>query len=456
MDLYQAALLDSFAVVTCSTILWKYARISALHPGFAYLLFHVLVFTFRSYAILAGAPTLFTNWPGALPVSDAEIAWATNLADVALVTMTAAWVKIAADDRRGHSILRSNTHGDPNSAMLSERVISIVGAIAAPIGLLALLYFGNTPTLESYKIDLGVWNSSSWTVLAQDWAGLVLLSLIYYYGFRKVLVVPMCAYLLVMAVQGGNRFHVVIPLIFMLMVWLSRKGRKWPRLWMVGTGLAVMLVFFPMKTIGNMVHRGERFSDIAEVAGKEIAHATRGQAGDQYILDQFASTVSSVDHFGRYYYGTLYYPLFTIPIPRQWWPEKPALNLYQHEISTPWRPMARAGMVATLHGESYANLGVVGIIIISYLSAYGFGWFYFAALRKSYFSVYRFTYVLVACSLIQVFRDGLISLVIFTVLGMSPLVAISALSYLSFRRSRTSRFSSPCFVPERGRTVAQG
>ena len=440
----------------CSILLWRYARISALHPGFMYLLFHVWGFTLRVYAILSGAPTLFTNWPGALPVSDAEIAWAANLADLALVTMTAAWIKVAADDRRRHNLLRSNTHGDPNSAMLSERVISIVGAIAAPIGLLALLYFGDTPTLESYKIDLGAWNSSTWTVIAQPWAGLVLLSLIYYHGFRKVLVAPMCAYLLVMAVQGGSRYRVVIPLIFMLLVWLSRKGKKWPRLWMVGTGLAVTLVFFPMKTIGSMLHKGEPVSHIAELAGNEIADAARGQAGDQYILDQFASTVSLVDHFGRYYYGTLYYPLLTMPVPRQWWPEKPPLNLYQHEITTPWRPMARAGMVATLHGESYANLGVVGIIIISYFSAYGFGWFYFAALRKSYFSVFRFTYVVVASNLINIFRDGLISLVVFTVLGMSPLIAIAALSYFSFRRSRFWRSPSPSFVPERGRTVAQG
>jgi hypothetical protein len=456
VDLYQAALLDSSVVVMCSILLWNYARISALHPGFSYLLFHVCVFTLRVYAILAGAPTLFTNWPGALPVSDAEIAWAANLADLALVTMTAAWIKVAADDRRRHNTLRSNTRGDPNSAMLSETVVSIVGAIAAPIGLLALLYFGSTPTLESYKIDLGEWNSSSWAVIAQDWAGLVLLSLIYYYGFRKVLVAPMCAYLLVMSVQIGPRYRVVIPLIFMFLVWLSRKGRKWPRLWMVGAGLAVTLVFFPMKSIMSMVHKGESVSDIAEVSWNVISDATRGEAGDQMIMDQFASYVSLVDHFGHYFYGTVYYPLLTMPVPRQWWPEKPPLNLYLHEISTPWRPMARAGMVATLHGESYANLGIVGIIIISYFSAYGFGWFYFAALRKSYFSVFRFTYVVVASNLINIFRDGLISLVVFTVLGMSPLIAIAALSYFSSHRGRTWSSSSSSFVPERGRTVAQG
>src|SRR5664279_4919277 len=126
-----------------------------------------------------------------------------------------------------------------------------------------------------------------------------------------------------------------------------------------------------------------------------------------------------------------------MPVPRQWWPNKPALNSYQQEISTPSRPMALEGMVATIHGESYANLGVLGIIIISYVLAYYLAWFYFAALRKSYFSVYRFTYVMVACNLIQIFRDGLISLVVFTLVNMAPLVAIAVLSHLLFTRSRT-------------------
>ena len=455
MDLYQAALLDSFTVVTCSILLWKYARISAFHPGVVYLFFHVLAFTFRVCAILAGAPTLFTNWPGALSVSHAEIAWAANLADIALVTMTAAWIHLGAADRRTHSIPRSNAHRDPKSAMLSERAIKIVGAIAAPIGIVALLYFAHIPALEVHRTDLGDWNSSSWTLIAQTWTGLVLLSLIYYYGFRKAFVVPMCVYLLIMAVQGFDRFRVVLPLIYLLLVWLSRKGRKWPPLGMVGAALAVSFVFFPMKTIGTMIQKGEPVSDIVDVARNEIADATRGQAGDQMILDQFASTVSLVDHSDRYFYGTLYYPLLTMPVPRQWWPDKPALNWYQQQITTRWRPMALAGMVATLHGESYANCGVLAIIIISYMLAYSLGRFYFAALRTSYFSVYRFTFVMVTCNLIQVFRDGLISLVVFTLVNMTPLVAISVLSYLSFRRNRTGRSPSSSFVPERGKTVAQ-
>ncbi len=455
MPLYLAALLDTFVLVTCAALMLKYARLSALHPGFMYLIFHSLVFTARLYSILAGSPTLFTNWRGGLPVTEAEIAWAANLADIALVAMTAGWIKVAADDRRTFGIPREDALPDPDATVLSERVIWFVAAITVPIGLLALFYFGNTPTVGVYKVDLGDWNTSSWTVVTQSWPGLMLLALIYYYGFRKVLVVPMGLYLLVMAVQGYNRFRVIVPLLFLLCVWLSRKGKKWPPTWMTVAGLGLLLLFFPLKTIGHMLQKGDTISDITEVTSAMITDVTTGRNQDQMIMDEFASSVSLVDNGHHYYYGALYYPLLVVPIPKQWWPDKPPINWYVHEISTPSRPMAHTGMVTTLHGESYANLGVVGIIIISYVVAYYLGWFYFRALRHSYFSVYRFLYLMVACNLVQVFRDGLTSLVVFTLVNMTPLVIIAVLSYLSFRRTRNWASPYPLVSPVQQRGVAK-
>jgi len=47
----------------------------------------------------------------------------------------------------------------------------------------------------------------------------------------------------------------------------------------------------------------------------------------------------------------------------------------------------------------------------------------------------HFTYLLVACNLIQVFRDGLISLFVFTLINMLPLVVLVALDLCSSRKN---------------------
>ena len=211
---------------------------------------------------------MFSAWgPGVIPLSDAEIAWAVNLADLALLSMTAGWITVAGRERPMSTVRPTIRRPDSSVAMLSPKVIRNVGAIALPIGVAALIYFAYVPTVGVYgegRIDLGDWNSSSWIIIAQSWAGLVLLSLIYYYGFRQLYVVPLCIYLLVMAVQGWDRFRLVIPLIFLALVWLSRTRQKWPPLWMVGAGFAVFILAVPLKGIGSMVQDGAPISDIRE------------------------------------------------------------------------------------------------------------------------------------------------------------------------------------------------
>jgi hypothetical protein len=459
VDLYGALLLDIFSVLCCAALLWKYAKLTALHPASTYLLFHVLVVTSRAYFILAGSPTLFTAWgPGVIPLSDAEIAWAVNLADLALLSMTAAWIKVASNERPMSAERPTIGRPDSSVAMLSPKVIRYVGAIALPIGLVALFYFAYVPTVGNYgsgRIDLGDWNSSSWLMITQGWAGLTLLSLIYYQGFRRLYVAPLCIYLMIMAVQGFDRFRLVIPLIFMALVWLSRARKKWPPIWIIGAGFAMLIAVVPLKNVGRMVQSGATVSEIQQVVVNSFDDIMEGRASDHLVLDEFACTVSLVDESHRYFYGSLYYPLLTLPIPRQLWWDKPAVNEYQYELSSPSRPMAASGMVPTLHGESYANFGPLGIIITSFVVAHWLGRFYFAAMQSSYFSVYRFTYIVVACNLVQVFRDGLISLVIFTIVNMVPLVAIAILSYVSFRRKKAGKFLRGPFLPGRPRGVTQ-
>ena len=66
----------------------------------------------------------------------------------------------------------------------------------------------------------------------------------------------------------------------------------------------------------------------------------------------------------------------------------------------------------------------------SWLTAYWLARVYFKAYRGSYYSVLRFGYLLVACNLIQVYRDGFMSLFVFTLINMMPLAIIVILHRL--------------------------
>jgi hypothetical protein len=86
--------------------------------------------------------------------------------------------------------------------------------------------------------------------------------------------------------------------------------------------------------------------------------------------------------------------------------------------------MQETGMVATFIGELYAQLGYVSLILGAFLFAYLMGRAYHSSALRPYYSIERFYFLLVACNLVQVYRDGLVSLFVFIVVNMSPLFLV--------------------------------
>jgi hypothetical protein len=299
-----------------------------------------------------------------------------------------------------------------------------VAAIILPIGILGIATVGRVPGVEMPDIDLGEWQDSSWIAITMTWAGLALLALLYWYGFRWWLIVPMGLNLFIMSIQGHHRFRVIIPLILMLQIYLDRKQKKWPPVIIIAPAVVAMLMFFPLKTIGRMAQEGASLGEISESSTEIIREVMAGRYGDQEILDQLASYLTLIDRAGELYYGTTYTAIITAPVPRQLWPDKPGLGDTIKGVSTPSRPMFEAGMIMTFIGEFYVNFGYLGIITMSYMTAYWLARLYFRAYHSNYFSVLRFSYLLIACNLIQIYRDGLMSLLVFTLINMMPLAFI--------------------------------
>lgn len=442
IDIQAALVVDLATLAICTILLLRYGRLAHSHPAITYLFFHLLVVSFRLMAILAGAPTLFGRWLGIFtPVTNAEIVRASLLADLALAVMTIAWITASVIDKKKN--LNQSDQEQARPVTLSLRHIWTVVVFAFPIGVVGVALLGHVPGIERPEIDLGEWQESSWISITMMWAGLALLALIYWYGFRWWLVAPMAFHLFIMALQGYHRFRVIIPLILILQIYLDRRRRKWPPAIIMLAIIAGILVFFPMKTIGKMAQEGASITEIREYSSEILRDAMAGQAADQHILDQLASSLTLIDMKGNFYYGSAYLALLTTPIPRQWWPEKPGLASHIHDFSIPSRPMGEMGMVMTHIGEFYLNFWYPGIVIMSFLTAYFLARIYFRAYRNNYYSIARFIYLLIACNLIQVYRDGLMSLFIFTLINMMPLAGIAMLHFVMPMRQRRMRMQLP-------------
>jgi hypothetical protein len=386
--------------------------------------------------IAFGAETLFSSLAWIFePVRLEEIIRASVFGDIALVSMTIASIRASVTDKR--LTLKSGEPASDDQGNLSLRHIWATVCVVFPFGIFGLYAFSFIPGYEGERIELGEWQTSSWLFITQVWTGLGLLALIYWYGFRWILATLISLYLLLMAFQGFHRFRVIIPALLLMQIYLDRRKMKWPPIYVLVLILALGLVFFPLKSIGQMAQEGEAVAQIVDDSKQSINTALAAEAPDQTFLDLFACALTLVDENEKLYYGGTYLNLVTLPIPRQWWPDKPTLVDYLKDISRPWRPMAEMGMIVTYLGESYVNFGFLGILVVPYFIGYWLARAQFSAYRSGYFSVARFAYLLLACNLIQVYRDGLVSIVVFTCVNMMPLTLIVFLHIvLPSKRSR--------------------
>lgn len=434
LDLSTAVTIDLIVFTVCSFVLLYRGGLRHSHPAVIYLAFHALVFSSRAVAINSGAPTFLSDVPGLDGVRTGEIAFALLIADIALISATLGWTSARRPRTHLDEAIASPgieaqywPQGAPSYRPLQLKYVHVVAAIAMPLGLLALAKYGNVPGSQAQSLATSSALTSSYFTIAATWPGLILVALIYFHGFRPALLIPMIVYLGFISIQGYDRFRLIIPVLLLGQIFLDRRGKRWPGKAMLLLIAVGVLVFFPLKAIGIGIQQGEGFSTIATKAEATIQDALTGRNQDQALLDELAITVSSANESGHVFLGQPYLNVVLLPIPRQLWPGKPGLADYLDGLSQPGRPLAQIGGVTTFPGDLYINFRVFGLTFIMFLLARLSGRACTAAYRVPYLSIGRFAYLLLASNLIQIYRDGLISIPVFLLVNMMPLVAIVAL-----------------------------
>jgi oligosaccharide repeat unit polymerase len=135
-----------------------------------------------------------------------------------------------------------------------------------------------------------------------------------------------------------------------------------------------------------------------------------------------------LDNKGQHYLGSSYLAMFTLPIPRLFWPGKPGLGDHIIEVSTVNRPYDREGRIITYIGESYFNFGYFGIFIVPSLLGFILSRWFNKIIKYNHNSLAICLWLFVYSSLIQVFRDGLSSLITFTIMINTPIFFVAMLT----------------------------
>jgi hypothetical protein len=398
--------------VVLAVIILMFRRMAFWHPLTAYLLFHLYSFTYRLFQILGGSPLMYTGQPNAEAISPEEIIRAMLWADAALILFVAAswWA---------HKVFEAKGDQPIERRVLNPNIAKAIGLLCLPLG--AYFFYVVKTTGVVLLADSA---SAGYIQAIAMWPIGVIGLLIFAFGFRWHLLVLAAFFLGVVALQGYHRFMLILPLLYFTAFYLQNQRRRWPNLLIVVAALFVGMVFPRLKYIGQALQYGDTQEAIAQFSQafvKDKKAFVEISAAEDF-LDQFAGSLSLADGNDRKFWGSTYLAIITLPIPRAWWPDKPGLADHLQEISTSGRRYDVEGRIITYLGEAYLNFGYLGMMLIPAFMGYLLTAACLRATAGPMQRLARYIYLVFFMALVQTFRDGLLSIFVFTVVHNMPML----------------------------------
>lgn len=395
--------IDILIILASIFIVRKY--ITFFHPFSAYLFFHLYAFTKRLWEIeFLNSYLLYSDNINTKSITMEEIYRAMTWADISLISFTLGTLL-------AHRLkLRVN-----NKIILKKYKVTLVASIFLILGTPAFILTRNTSgSFGNFEQILNV--MSLWPVLS-------VCLLVYMYGFRWYLLMLLIPFILSLAIQGSDRFMLILPLTFLLSCYLYNKNLKWPNIRVAFLLLILMIIFPQLKYIG-MAYQTKNFEEVFLRLEQAFLVKNQIEGSASNFLDQYAGALTLIDESNKFYYGYTYTSLFTLFIPRALWNDKPGVADHTMSIATSDRPYDVEGRIITYLGEAYINFWYIGFLVVPFILSLFLTASYRKNISKGIKSLQVYVFLSFNVILIQVYRDGISSLVLFGIVQNLVMVSI--------------------------------
>lgn len=407
--------LDLFIVILLSVYLVKEKQLNMLNPCLIYLFIHVFFVTFRGIQIFFLGVKIISNKWYATYITLAEIDKAIFIADISLGAFfigfnlfTSKFKNNGNQLLKKYSVIKEAHPKRINYYLIAIFIIGLIGIATYRSVADRDVEVADYSTFSNFMTSLGIISS---------------IVLLYEKGFKKYYLIYFGILIAFYSLQGENRFRVILALLFVLMYYLKIKNLKMPPLKYYALGFVFILFSFPLKEVGKAYQETGKIN-FTEVLSDSFDDFKEGESGDMAFIEQSAGMIGAIDIKDKIFYGKTYQPIFFFFVPRSLWAEKPALNKWQFDISISGRDFGEMGQISLISGESYANFRYFGVFLIPFFIGRWYSYLYnkFSNLpsqHKGFLLLLLFNMVL-----FQVWRDGMISLILFPFLNYLPIMIL--------------------------------
>jgi hypothetical protein len=441
-------MINALFFVACLGAWLRFCERTMASPLFLYLVFHFLNFVVRPILIYVGrGDGCFFSWFIGLQPGSADHHYALIVASLALFMFVTGGIFGEAFARRRPMAARIPA--------LNPLYVKLVGALFIAMGLLSLVGYGAMPwsTGEGAGSPVKIVNSdegfayinesSSYITQFYVFSLGVLVVWVACFGLRYWVTATLIAFIFLMVYNGSvsGRNTYVISGYAIVLALMARTRRSWPSLLSIITLILICLSFMMGKHWLKSIVEGHG----RDPAGPPVAVAdTPFSESDVFInYDMFLTITTLIPDLADHTHFSLYGRPFHIWIPRVLWPDKPIFDFPAAYIQSRIKSIQFIGLVVTIPGESYLAFGVPGVVVLMALfgGSLSFVCTYFsrypASSVESLFSI-----ELCAC-LIQIYRDGIVSLPLFLMYYFAPCLAMLLLTALVNRRHPSNVQWSP-------------
>lgn len=431
-----ALIAQLLVVVLVAAVFLSSGTASMFHPLTFYLVFHTLVFVVRPLLVhgfgIDNAWLFMGYWPSA-----SEFVRTLTVSSVALIAFA---IACGAAGNVKPDLGRAPSFSFDRTDIVA---FTITLLLLAPLALYSAVLreggadFDGTGDLQMERDPLTgqpVYVNTTGYIAEAHSMGLPLtLGIIWVSRFHPLSFLPFIAFVSYRAYLGWGRWAIIMGVVGMVLLVLYHTRTKWFRWWQLAIGAVVLFLFH---TLGN-----NRDFIRSVVAGEEspwgIFHAVRG--GADTVIDSLANQdIANFDFLafilwavpersGTYTWFTQYLQLFTEPIPRMLWPDKPIgapiklVSLHDHGNF--------ANLTTSLAGDGWMSGGWIGMIVT--MAAVGLilgllhRWFWTSGYRSRHAVLFYCAFLPLS---LQWFRDGNITIVKFGFFSLLPILLWIALT----------------------------
>ncbi|MGN6497093.1 MAG: O-antigen polymerase [Tsuneonella sp.] len=382
------------------------------HPVSIYLPFHALVFIIRPILSLVYHYDAIYKAVDFYPsrYDRATVLVASNLALIVFM-----WVSLKVGQS---GMVWKQTQADLNAR---QRMRALFWIVAIPLGA-----FGVYATLWQwfFEASSGIMNvmdprtgvrtlegTNGYFLIAGATIGPIAVVCAYLYRFTLLSIAPFIGFAL-LRLGTGRRSDFIAAAVMFAMLYLYDKRRNWPDLRIVMLGLVAVVAFV-------MVVQ-DRGAEVREVFGIDGVNENRVGTDDDmkpfetmdYAMMEAMEYIVYVvpQRSGTYDYFANNLILFTEPIPRSLWKNKPYGSPVQFfNLSDYGHPI---GMAISMPGVGWLSLGYLGVAIWSAFFAWFFGRLYRWLAQGPQSNIAVIVYSVALSSALFAFRDGTVDMIL--------------------------------------------